>query len=158
MLERPAICFILSTCCYSAKGDSTPYRSASIDMLRATEQLTWSATLDRFRRGYENVKPGAGGRSASNVSWELFSGDHLRCKVLAVQPRSRPFPPPPPGSLQDLNESTTFSVQSCVDRQLRIIVECGPNETADSTIEGQMDSTGSMLPSSSQSIAPLVPV
>ncbi len=59
---------------------------AKAAMLRATEQLTWSATLEKFARGCQQASTIALGRSADgtgrdNVNWQHFGGMNLRCKV-----------------------------------------------------------------------------
>lgn len=127
-------------------------------MLRATEQLTWSAVLDRFKRGYEVTSSNAAtGKNQNDVDWQFFSGKHLRCKVTFTKPIDTAWPmqqlPSQKSRLLSNNEDS-------LDRQLRIIVECGPIEADDE--QKRVDAATKLKGivarsrSSSQTIAPLV--
>ena len=120
-------------------------------MLRATEQLTWSAPLDKVRRGCEVLKPKKDTGTSSDIAWQLFSGQHVRCKVISTQPSENPWTVQPSGSL-------LFASEPHSERQLRIVVECGPIELSDESKESQSVGGNTSGPSSSQPKAPLVPV
>lgn len=126
-------------------------------MLRATEQLTWLAKLEKFDRGQSKPtavgRPG-GGSGVENFAWQHFSGDNLSCKVLFTQPSDKQWP-----SIGAKNESTepVWTRPPTMDRQLRIIVECGSAEMNgdESGVGSQGSSTGPRL-GSSQPKAPII--
>uniref|UniRef100_V5EUU5 Uncharacterized protein n=1 Tax=Kalmanozyma brasiliensis (strain GHG001) TaxID=1365824 RepID=V5EUU5_KALBG len=122
-------------------------------MLRATEQLTWLAPLDKFKRGYETIDPSSGrkGSAGDNVDWQYVSGKHLRCKVLSTQASDKGQ------SSLDASSQTDrllLSQEATNDRQLRVIVECGPFE--DKRLATSKSAIDLKLPSFSQTASPLV--
>lgn len=96
-------------------------------MLRAVQQQSWHAILDKFSRGLQDSDSNAsrrGGDSAGQamdeVVWTHFSGAHLRCTVLSTK------------MVQGCGSSNKGGTTS----QLRVIVTCGPtglNDTGGST-------------------------
>ncbi|SNX82084.1 uncharacterized protein MEPE_00790 [Melanopsichium pennsylvanicum] len=131
-------------------------------MLRATEHLTWVATLDRLKRGYESLRSSAAFKG-DDIAWQTFSGKHLRCKVVFTQPSTMTWAS---RATQSQNGNLFLAKQPEIDGQLKITVECGPtvlNDGGDDDAnEGQMRAGGSnngttiQLPSSSQPRAPLI--
>lgn len=127
-------------------------------MLRATEQLTWQATLVKFGRGCENTKNIAGEPRRDDVSWQHFSGKHLKCKVLFTQPSEKTWASSHGG--REENKSLALIRQPSDDRQLRIIVECGSaemNEDDNPNQNGQ-SSTANASTSRSTSSQPQPPI
>ena len=95
-------------------------------MLSATEQLTWTARLDRFKRGCDDSRasvgqPESGRRQTEQPTWQNFSGSHLTCKVIFTEPIEKPWP-----SHNSQSPTNCFALASELDtdRQLRIIVVC----------------------------------
>ncbi|TKY86001.1 hypothetical protein EX895_004826 [Sporisorium graminicola] len=90
-------------------------------MLRATEQLTWTAKLDRFKRGCDDTRASKRGCDQEQSPWQNFSGSHLSSKVIFSKPIDRPWHS---HNAQCQGSILSASQVPCVDRQLRIIVEC----------------------------------
>lgn len=104
---------------------------AKAAMLRATEQLTWSATLEKFARGCQQAIDIALGRSADgtgrdNVNWQHFGGMNLRCKVLFAQPSDKQWPSL--GRREQSSSASALALSQGGDRQMRIVVECGSTD------------------------------
>ncbi|CBQ71171.1 conserved hypothetical protein [Sporisorium reilianum SRZ2] len=116
-------------------------------MLRATEQLTWTAKLDRFKRGCDDTRARAAGRDQDQGgAWQNFSGSHLTCKVIFSKPIDKAWP-----SNSQQSQVNIFSAtqEASVDRQLRIMVECEEDLNFSSGSVGAR-ATSSQLTSSSQ--------
>ena len=123
-------------------------------MLRATEQLTWQATLVKFSRGCQDSKGIAGESSRDDVPWQHFSGKHVRCKVLFTQPSEKIWPTS--DGRREGCKSLALVRQPSNDRQLRIIVECGSadmNEDDGPKLSGNLSTKSATAPRSSSSQA-----
>lgn len=147
-----------TTCSHSAPLSSPSGLDNSyilLIMLRATEQLSWQSTLARFKRGYEDITnaadTSADGDNKDHVDWQLFSGKHLRCKVTFTKAidKSRP-------SQASQSRTGSLTLEELADRQLRIIVECGPAGSDDSRKGGKGSKGMTALGSGSQPIPPLL--
>lgn len=106
-------------------------------MLRATEQLTWLANLEKFARGLptnpneerfsEGIKCDTSNaqRGRDEVAWQHFSGKHLRCRVVFTQPSEKSLSSQ---ALSSGSEQPVSRTATSGKRQLRIIIECGSSQ------------------------------
>lgn len=146
--------FTVSYVCDPQAPSSSSYPLATIDseMLRATEQLTWTAKLDRFKRGCDDSRPAGPSRDHTETgAWQNFSGSHLTCKVIFTKPIDKPWP----SSHNTASQESTPGAkpEPSVDRQLRIMVECEEDlnfSSGNAALTDHGGAASSQLPSASQ--------